>query len=212
MGSYTKLTITISFITAIVLSLWPSLHGSVCQSATIWHLSTLTKKKQQCIHKFSLTWVCLGDSKKGLCSIHKFRIMIICLHLSSPACPVGQFKSASEGQCTGCPGFSHAAIGGASVCACRSGYLRAESDTPDTPCTSKYTENRTYCRQNKHPLVCFLLSTFPCSASLLPPVSFSQTPLICFVSFVPLPGIEIHVFCDRCLGVGLASTPKLSRH
>ncbi|XP_041864122.1 ephrin type-B receptor 4a [Melanotaenia boesemani] len=51
------------------------------------------------------------------------------------ACPVGQFKSNTEGQCRGCPGFSHATIRGASECACRSGYLRAESDTPDTPCT-----------------------------------------------------------------------------
>uniref|UniRef100_A0A3B4TUE2 receptor protein-tyrosine kinase n=1 Tax=Seriola dumerili TaxID=41447 RepID=A0A3B4TUE2_SERDU len=56
-------------------------------------------------------------------------------HTRCTACPVGQFKSGTEGQCTDCPGFSHAAIRGESVCACRSGYLRAESDTPDTPCT-----------------------------------------------------------------------------
>ncbi|CAI5643746.1 ephrin type-B receptor 4a [Oreochromis niloticus] len=51
------------------------------------------------------------------------------------ACPVGQFKSGVEGQCRGCPGFSQATNRGASVCECRPGYLRAESDTPDTPCT-----------------------------------------------------------------------------
>uniref|UniRef100_A0A671YVA4 receptor protein-tyrosine kinase n=1 Tax=Sparus aurata TaxID=8175 RepID=A0A671YVA4_SPAAU len=56
-------------------------------------------------------------------------------HTRCTACPVGQFKSGTDGQCTGCPGFSHATIRGASVCACRSGYLRAESDSPDTPCT-----------------------------------------------------------------------------
>ncbi|XP_023277249.1 ephrin type-B receptor 4 [Seriola lalandi dorsalis] len=56
-------------------------------------------------------------------------------HTRCTACPVGQFKSGTEGQCTDCPGFSHAAIRGESVCACRSGYLRAESDTPDTQCT-----------------------------------------------------------------------------
>uniref|UniRef100_A0A8C4DPJ8 receptor protein-tyrosine kinase n=1 Tax=Dicentrarchus labrax TaxID=13489 RepID=A0A8C4DPJ8_DICLA len=56
-------------------------------------------------------------------------------HTRCTACPVGQFKSGTEGQCTGCPGFSHATIRGASVCACRSGYLRAESDAPDTICT-----------------------------------------------------------------------------
>ncbi|XP_034539315.1 ephrin type-B receptor 4a [Notolabrus celidotus] len=51
------------------------------------------------------------------------------------ACPVGQFKSSTEGLCTGCPGFSHATSRGSSVCACRSGYLRAETDAADTPCT-----------------------------------------------------------------------------
>uniref|UniRef100_A0A3P9CKE0 receptor protein-tyrosine kinase n=1 Tax=Maylandia zebra TaxID=106582 RepID=A0A3P9CKE0_9CICH len=51
------------------------------------------------------------------------------------ACPVGQFKSGIEGQCRGCPGFSQATNRGASMCECRPGYLRAESDTPDTPCT-----------------------------------------------------------------------------
>ncbi|XP_044078943.1 ephrin type-B receptor 4a [Siniperca chuatsi] len=56
-------------------------------------------------------------------------------HTRCTACPVGQFKPGTEGQCTGCPGFSYTTIRGASVCACRSGYLRAESDAPDTPCT-----------------------------------------------------------------------------
>uniref|UniRef100_A0A3Q3L551 receptor protein-tyrosine kinase n=1 Tax=Labrus bergylta TaxID=56723 RepID=A0A3Q3L551_9LABR len=35
------------------------------------------------------------------------------------ACPIGQFKPGAEGQCTGCPGFSHATTRGSSVCACR---------------------------------------------------------------------------------------------
>ncbi|XP_065819345.1 ephrin type-B receptor 4a [Labrus bergylta] len=51
------------------------------------------------------------------------------------ACPIGQFKPGAEGQCTGCPGFSHATTRGSSVCACRSGYLRSETDAPDAPCT-----------------------------------------------------------------------------
>ncbi|CAL8304613.1 ephrin type-B receptor 4a isoform X1 [Gadus morhua] len=50
-------------------------------------------------------------------------------------CPVGQFKAGLEGQCTGCPGYSHAAGIGSTVCACRPGYLRAESDAPNSPCT-----------------------------------------------------------------------------
>ncbi|KAM4620010.1 ephrin type-B receptor 4a [Polymixia lowei] len=56
-------------------------------------------------------------------------------HTRCTACPVGQFKSGPEGQCAGCPGFSHAVVTGSSVCVCRPGYLRAASDTPDTPCT-----------------------------------------------------------------------------
>ncbi|CAG5874453.1 unnamed protein product [Menidia menidia] len=51
------------------------------------------------------------------------------------ACTVGQFKSGTEGQCRSCPGFSHTTIRGESVCACRSGYLRAKSDSLDAPCT-----------------------------------------------------------------------------
>uniref|UniRef100_A0A8C6L1A7 receptor protein-tyrosine kinase n=1 Tax=Nothobranchius furzeri TaxID=105023 RepID=A0A8C6L1A7_NOTFU len=51
------------------------------------------------------------------------------------ACPVGQFKSGTEGQCRSCPGSSQATIRGASTCACRSGFLRAETDPADMPCT-----------------------------------------------------------------------------
>ncbi|CAJ1064053.1 ephrin type-B receptor 4a [Xyrichtys novacula] len=51
------------------------------------------------------------------------------------ACPVGQFKLGTEGQCTGCPSFSQATTRGSSVCTCRSGYLRAETDALDYPCT-----------------------------------------------------------------------------
>uniref|UniRef100_A0A8C7HEA3 receptor protein-tyrosine kinase n=1 Tax=Oncorhynchus kisutch TaxID=8019 RepID=A0A8C7HEA3_ONCKI len=56
-------------------------------------------------------------------------------HSRCSACPVGQFRSTSGGQCQACPGFSHAMVTGSPVCQCRPGYLRADSDTPDTPCT-----------------------------------------------------------------------------
>ncbi|XP_075876660.1 ephrin type-B receptor 4a-like [Nelusetta ayraudi] len=56
-------------------------------------------------------------------------------HTRCTACAVGQFKWGTEGQCKSCPGFSQATIRGASTCACRSGYLRAEADAPHTPCT-----------------------------------------------------------------------------
>uniref|UniRef100_A0A3B3ZUA8 receptor protein-tyrosine kinase n=1 Tax=Periophthalmus magnuspinnatus TaxID=409849 RepID=A0A3B3ZUA8_9GOBI len=51
------------------------------------------------------------------------------------ACPVGQFKSGTEGQCTGCPGSSYTTIRGSSECTCRPGFLRAGGDSPDAPCT-----------------------------------------------------------------------------
>lgn len=51
------------------------------------------------------------------------------------ACPVGRFKSGTDGQCTGCPDFSYTTIRGSSDCSCRLGYLRSVLDPPDTPCT-----------------------------------------------------------------------------
>uniref|UniRef100_A0A3B3B627 receptor protein-tyrosine kinase n=1 Tax=Oryzias melastigma TaxID=30732 RepID=A0A3B3B627_ORYME len=51
------------------------------------------------------------------------------------ACPVGQFKSGTEGPCQSCPEFSYATSRGASVCACRPGFLRAQSDPPNSSCT-----------------------------------------------------------------------------
>ncbi|XP_061595652.1 ephrin type-B receptor 4a-like [Cololabis saira] len=51
------------------------------------------------------------------------------------ACPVGEFKSGTEGHCRDCPENSHAILGGASLCSCRPGFLRSESDSPDSPCT-----------------------------------------------------------------------------
>uniref|UniRef100_A0A8C6SZR2 receptor protein-tyrosine kinase n=1 Tax=Neogobius melanostomus TaxID=47308 RepID=A0A8C6SZR2_9GOBI len=75
----------------------------------------------------------VGRTARG----HKIsKINLTCFLVSaSVACPVGQFKSGTEGQCTGCPGFSYTAIRGSSECTCRPGFLRAETDTPDTPCT-----------------------------------------------------------------------------
>uniref|UniRef100_A0A3B3VNM6 receptor protein-tyrosine kinase n=1 Tax=Poecilia latipinna TaxID=48699 RepID=A0A3B3VNM6_9TELE len=51
------------------------------------------------------------------------------------ACPVGQFKSGTEGRCRDCPEYSQAPNGGSATCACRSGYLRAESDPAESPCS-----------------------------------------------------------------------------
>lgn len=148
----------------------------------------------------------------GLCVCDDFIDCIICSFFLS-ACPVGHFKSGTEGQCTSCPGYSHAADRGESKCACRSGYLRAESDTPDTPCTSKYAYSsacaQSTCKyrgakQHKHPLVCSHSAPSPVLLHLCPHplwccfsyplVSFSPAPLICFVLLSPTAG-----HWDACL-------------
>ncbi|XP_015244088.1 PREDICTED: ephrin type-B receptor 4-like [Cyprinodon variegatus] len=51
------------------------------------------------------------------------------------ACPVGQFKSGTEGRCRDCPEYSQAPSKGTEVCACRSGYLRAVSDPAESSCS-----------------------------------------------------------------------------
>ncbi|KAJ3589168.1 hypothetical protein NHX12_010016, partial [Muraenolepis orangiensis] len=50
-------------------------------------------------------------------------------------CSLGQFKSGLEGHCTGCPDYSRAAVPGSIECECRPGYLRAQSDASNSPCT-----------------------------------------------------------------------------
>ncbi|XP_070299587.1 ephrin type-B receptor 4a [Salvelinus sp. IW2-2015] len=55
-------------------------------------------------------------------------------HTRCSACSVGQFRSGSGGQCRPVR-VPHAVVTGSPVCQCRPGYLRADSDTPDTPCT-----------------------------------------------------------------------------
>ncbi|XP_069042851.1 ephrin type-B receptor 4a [Lepisosteus oculatus] len=53
------------------------------------------------------------------------------------ACLPGQFKSTvGDQQCLPCPANSHSAYTGSAECQCRTGYYRAESDPPHTPCTT----------------------------------------------------------------------------
>ncbi|XP_039984041.1 ephrin type-B receptor 3-like isoform X4 [Xiphias gladius] len=53
------------------------------------------------------------------------------------ACNPGTFKS-KQGDifCLPCPANSRASSGAASVCSCRNGYYRSDTDTPDSPCTT----------------------------------------------------------------------------
>uniref|UniRef100_W5LIL1 Ephrin type-B receptor 3 n=1 Tax=Astyanax mexicanus TaxID=7994 RepID=W5LIL1_ASTMX len=53
------------------------------------------------------------------------------------ACTPGSFKSKQgEGYCMPCPPHSRATSRAANVCPCQSGYYRADSDSPDSACTT----------------------------------------------------------------------------
>ncbi|KAM9385458.1 ephrin type-B receptor 3b isoform 2-T2 [Pholidichthys leucotaenia] len=53
------------------------------------------------------------------------------------ACSPGTFKSKQgNGFCVPCPANSRATSGAASVCSCRNGYYRSDSESPDSPCTT----------------------------------------------------------------------------
>ncbi|XP_041658724.1 ephrin type-B receptor 3 [Cheilinus undulatus] len=53
------------------------------------------------------------------------------------ACIPGTFKSKfGEGSCSPCPTNSRTSARGASICPCQSGFYRADSDPPDSDCTT----------------------------------------------------------------------------
>ncbi|XP_077462820.1 ephrin type-B receptor 3b isoform X3 [Stigmatopora argus] len=53
------------------------------------------------------------------------------------ACSPGTFKyKQGEGFCLPCPANSRATAGAASVCSCRNGYYRSDTDLPDSQCTT----------------------------------------------------------------------------
>ncbi|XP_061832011.1 ephrin type-B receptor 3-like isoform X8 [Nerophis lumbriciformis] len=53
------------------------------------------------------------------------------------ACSPGTFKyKQGDGFCLPCPANSRASSAAASVCSCRNGYYRSDTDTPDSPCTT----------------------------------------------------------------------------
>lgn len=61
------------------------------------------------------------------------------MYIFHSACSRGKFKSKQgEGPCFPCPPNSQAASGAASICSCRNGYYRADTDSADSPCTSKW--------------------------------------------------------------------------
>ncbi|KAK1896629.1 Ephrin type-B receptor 3, partial [Dissostichus eleginoides] len=53
------------------------------------------------------------------------------------ACSPGTFKSKQgDGFCSPCPANSRASSGASSVCSCRTGFYRSDSDAPESPCTT----------------------------------------------------------------------------
>nr|XP_046246942.1 ephrin type-B receptor 3-like isoform X2 [Scatophagus argus] len=53
------------------------------------------------------------------------------------ACSPGTFKSKQgDGFCLPCPANSRASSGASSVCSCRNGYYRSDTDSPDSACTT----------------------------------------------------------------------------
>ncbi|KAK2822121.1 hypothetical protein Q5P01_022186 [Channa striata] len=53
------------------------------------------------------------------------------------ACIPGTFKSKfGEGSCALCPSNSRTSARGANICPCQNGFYRADSDPPDSPCTT----------------------------------------------------------------------------
>uniref|UniRef100_H3A9X5 receptor protein-tyrosine kinase n=1 Tax=Latimeria chalumnae TaxID=7897 RepID=H3A9X5_LATCH len=53
------------------------------------------------------------------------------------ACPVGTFKlHTGDSSCLSCPAQTRTTREGSTVCECQSGYYRAVSDPPDSPCTT----------------------------------------------------------------------------
>ncbi|XP_044216458.1 ephrin type-B receptor 3-like isoform X5 [Thunnus albacares] len=53
------------------------------------------------------------------------------------ACSPGTFKSKQgDSFCLPCPANSRASSGAASVCSCRNGFYRSDTDSPDSPCTT----------------------------------------------------------------------------
>lgn len=59
---------------------------------------------------------------------------------SPAACPPGSYKAKQgEGPCLPCPPNSRTSSPAASICTCHSNFYRADSDSADSACTSKYT-------------------------------------------------------------------------
>lgn len=74
-----------------------------------------------------------------------------------PACFPGTFKpKLGDGSCTLCPANSHSSVRGSSVCSCRSGFHRADSDPSESVCTSKSASGG-----KESDIICYHSSSLP---------------------------------------------------
>lgn len=79
----------------------------------------------------------ITDSCSGSSPPHPFSSLLV------PACFPGTFKSKlGDGSCGPCPANSHSSARGASICPCQSSFHRADSDPPESVCTSKSSSGR----------------------------------------------------------------------
>lgn len=70
--------------------------------------------------------------------VFPFSLSLFISSLAHAACIPGTFKSKfGEGSCSPCPSNSRTSARGANICPCQSGFYRADSDPPDSDCTSK---------------------------------------------------------------------------
>lgn len=98
----------------------------------------LLNKRGYCSARQNSTPTCLLDKwQQSTFFFLLYFCLLIVLSLFS-ACTPSTFKSKfGEGNCVPCPSNSRTSARGANICPCQTGFYRADTDPPDSACTSK---------------------------------------------------------------------------
>lgn len=97
----------------------------------------LLNKRGYCSARQNSTPTCLLDKWQQSTFFFLYFCLLIVLSLFS-ACTPSTFKSKfGEGNCVPCPSNSRTSARGANICPCQMGFYRADTDPPDSACTSK---------------------------------------------------------------------------
>lgn len=97
----------------------------------------LLNKRGYCSARQNSTPTCLLDKWQQSTFFLLYFCLLIVLSLFS-ACTPSTFKSKfGEGNCVPCPSNSRTSARGANICPCQMGFYRADTDPPDSACTSK---------------------------------------------------------------------------